>query len=334
MRRGPETGSTRAEILFGVRAGSAHTGVVETDDTTVGLGVGVQASDAIVERAELPDGRSIIVRRGLPDDADELRTLYERLSEDDLWLRFFTAAAPPPSFFAQWLSSEARGGLVLVAFVEERSGRRTLVAEAGYSMQEDGDGELGITVDPLWRGWVGPWLLAVLLREAAACGVVNVQAVVQLANRRMLALLRHRGSAVVEHAQPSEIRVVVSTTGRTPGWPPTSGKPRILVEARSGRWAGEDAARAAGFDVRTCRGPNVVGSCPVLAGERCPLVEGADAVVVLLGPAEPTTATLLDAHAHRADLDVVVPAFGAAGADASAEPAEVIAGIRRAIGLA
>ena len=40
---------------------------------------------------------------------------------------------------------------------------RTLVGEAGYTLLSDGDGELAITVDPEWRGWLGSWLLDALV---------------------------------------------------------------------------------------------------------------------------------------------------------------------------
>lgn len=299
-------------------------------DQTVGMDEG---DPRVIDTVELPDGRRLIVREGRLDDTDALNALYRRLSTDDLWLRFFTAAAPSPSFFDHWLTIADEGGLVLVAQVVERSGRSTLVAEAGYSLLADGDGELGITVDPLWRGWLGPWLLAVLLREAAAHGVPNIQAVVQVANRSMLTTLKRHGSAVVEVPEPSEIRLVISTTGHTPSWPPLHDKPRILVEAAYGHWAGEDAARAAGFEIRTCRGPSDEHECPLLTGEGCPLVDGADVVVTQLPDDAPFTSAIVDEHERHPDVHVVLPAFGSAGPDSCESADRVVERISRALGI-
>lgn len=289
--------------------------------------------EGVIDSVTLPDGRRLFVREGRLADADELNALYHRLSNDDLYLRFFTAAAPAPSFFDHWLQIADEGGLVLVVFVEEQSGRTTLIAEAGYSRLDDGDGELGITVDPLWRGWLGPWLLAVLLREAAARGVPNIQAVVQLINRGMLTTLRRHGTAIVEQPEPSEIRLAISTSGHTPSWPTGHDKPRILVEAAYGHWAGEAAAREAGFEIRTCRGPGARGRCPVLEGDGCPLVEGADVVVSQLPEEEPTTARIVDELRRHPDLHLVLPAFGSAGPDECDSAGEVVAEICRALGV-
>jgi hypothetical protein len=151
----------------------------------------------------------------------------------------------------------------------------------------------------------------------------------------MLALLRHRRPAIVEQDPPDEIRLAVGTSGSTSTWPqrPTGERPpRILVEAAHGRWVAEDAARAAGFDVRTCRGPGSTGPCPMLAGERCDLADGADAVVVMLRPDSDDTARITAAHRERGSLEVIVPGVGCAGEDPDATTADVVAALERAVG--
>ena len=293
---------------------------------------GAEHQEGSVASVELPDGRRLTVREARPDDADGLTALYRRLSVEDLLMRFFTAAAPAPSFVGQWLTLAERGGLLLVAVLDDAGGSRTLVAEAGYSPLDDGDAELGIAVDPAWRGWLGPWLLALLLDEAAARGIPNLEAVVKLGNRRMIALLHHRGSAIVERDSPDEIRLVVGTSGPTPTWPAGHGKPRVLVAAASGQWKGEDAAREAGFEIRTCRGPASNGRCPVADGGSCPLADGADAVVMLLPPSDPRTARLLAAHELHPGLQIIVPEHGCAGPDNDKTPEQVVESLRLALG--
>lgn len=289
--------------------------------------------DTVVATVDLPDGRRLVVRQAEPDDRDDLVALYQRLPTHDLWLRFFTAASPSPTFLEGWLTIAERGGLLLIAVVEEASGRTTLVGEAGYSRLADGDGELGITVDPAWRGWLGPWLLAVLLREAAERGIANLQAVVMLSNRPMLTTLRSHHPVVMEQEAYDEVRLVLPTAGPAPTWPEAGDRPRIVVEAISGKWVGEEAAREAGFDVRTCRGPGAMAPCPLLDQGACPLVEGADVVVVALPAAGAATRELIDAHRDDPDRVVLVPAFGSPGPFGCETAEEVVEGIRRRLGI-
>lgn len=259
-----------------------------------------------VRIVDLADGRRLVVRPGGPDDLAAVQALYGRLSPDDLRLRFFVGHVPLDNTTAQWLTVGRRGGVMLVVEVVEHDGSRLVVAEAGCALLDDGDGELAITVDPRWRGWLGGWLLDVLVTEAAEQGIRNLQAEVMVRNRTMLALLRHRGHAAVAHPDWNTIRLVISTEGHTPGWPPDSDRPHLLVTARGGRWAGEAKAREAGFEVRTCPGPaGLERQCPLAAGEPCPLLDGADALVFDLMPGTRGRDELLAELADR-EIPVVV----------------------------
>ncbi len=255
-----------------------------------------------VRSVDLPHGRRLVVRHAGPDDLAAVEALYERLPVEDLRRRFFVGHRPPSRTTARWLEAGQRGGVILVAEVVEGDGSRTVAAEAGYELLDDGDGELAIAVDRRWRGWLGAWLLDVLATQAAERGVANLQADVLVDNSTMLALLRHRGYAAVAHPGWDTIRLVIGTTGPIPGWPPDSDRKRVLATSPGARWRGEAAAKDAGFEVRTCPGP--VGQdrgCPVLSGRSCPLLEGADAVVFDLVPGTEENAALLEALEDRED---------------------------------
>lgn len=69
-------------------------------------------------------------------------------------------------------------------------------------------------------------------------------------------------------------------------WAPRSDKPRVLVENpdRADLLAHADILREAGYDVAICSGPTADSGgracgCPLLEGEGCTLVDGADIVV-------------------------------------------------------
>ena len=169
-----------------------------------------------------------------------------------------------------------------------------MAGEAGYAMRSDGDGDLAVTVAPNWRGWLGPYLLDVLVRHAAAVGLANLQAEVLLENGPMLSLLSRRDPVAMGH-DAGVVRLSIGTTGSGATWPPGEQRPRVLVEVAGRRWSGEQAAEAAGLATAMCAGPAGRGEhgCPVLEGGRCPLADGADAIIVLLDPDDERSAELV-----------------------------------------
>ncbi len=249
-----------------------------------------------VRHVDLPGSRELTIRRLREADAPLLSALYASLGDEDLYYRFFSGHAPPDAFVEGMTHVEERGGFGLVAVMEAPDRPPELVAEASCEPLPDGNGELGITVAPHARGWLGPYLLDSLVEEAAARGVPGLEADVLVMNRRMLALLQHRGFAVMEHSDgPATVRVVFSTTARVPGWPGVHDRPRLLVEVPGGLWRAQEEAQAAGLQVLACPGPSGAWKgCPALRGEPCPLVTGADLALDLI-PDEPGC-SLVEAH--------------------------------------
>jgi hypothetical protein len=281
----------------------------------------VSASDTEIRRVELPDGRALVVRRGTRADLGALSALYAGLSDDDNYLRFFSAHRPGPDLFERMISIRERGGELLLAEVGGDGvaevggdgaaevggdGAAEVVADAWYSLLENGDGEFAITVARPWRGWLGAYLLDALLEVAAANGVPNLEAEILLRNRPMMGLVRRRG-CVRTADDGSAAHVVIGTRGGLPSWPPASDRPRVVVEGHTG-WRALDAAARRGIDVLVCPGPLArAQGCPVLEGGSCPLVDGADAAVVSLAVADPRLRELVRAHRRRRpDLPIVV----------------------------
>jgi hypothetical protein len=173
-----------------------------------------------------------------------------------------------------------------------------IVGEASYELLGDGDGELGITVDRRARGWLGPWLLDALIRQARERGVKNIQAEVLLSNRQMLALLHSRGFVTLErYFSPATVRVAVGAAEATPVWSGPHNQVRVLVEAPAEAWVPSAMLKEHGFKVMVCPGPLAGGPpCPALAGRRCPMVAGADVVVAGLPRSQEPGSRLLDLH--------------------------------------
>jgi len=238
------------------------------------------ACDLCSERIDLGARGVLTVRHARAGDEHELGLLYDTLEVPDLLTRFFTAGTPGERFLEGWVSVAARGGRCLLVELA-KDDRSRVVAEAGFAPLADGDVELGITVAPDHRGWVGPWLLDVLLAHAAAAGIENMQALVKTRNRPMLDLIRHRGCARFEEADWETTRVTMSTSGHTPSWPPGAASPRVLIESTRSRPDVARRVRQQSGTTLICSGFGQPGShCPLHAGEPCPLIAGADAVVL------------------------------------------------------
>lgn len=149
----------------------------------------------------------------------------------------------------------------------------------------DGSAEFAISVATNRRGGLGSILLAHLRAAAASRGLDSLYGDVLPDNEPMLRLLRRLGGVTIHRHGREFVSVLVGSATPAPPWPDNGGQPRVLVEAASGRWAGEDELRAAGMQVAVCLGPAArtgADSCPLLVRDSCPLVAEADAIVHLL----------------------------------------------------
>lgn len=253
-------------------------------------------------RVPLSGDRTLIVRAADERDIDGVQALYERLDDEARYRRFFSMYRPRREFFEHLLRAGSRGGAVLVAVVVttgEADGAGVIVAEADFEPLPDGDGELAITVDASWRGWLGPYLLDALVERGAQCGVPNLEAEVLTCNGPMRALLVARGMATVPRDDWTTLRLVIGTAGHVPAWPPRTSGMRVLIEgAASGRMA-RNAVSAGDAQVLACAGPTGRRTrCPVLDGEPCLLAAGADVIIVANPPDTDDWNELREAHSR------------------------------------
>ena len=167
---------------------------------------GADTADGVLDAVSLPGGRTLIVRTVRETDLEGLVALFEGLSDDDRYYRFFGFSHPGRKFLEQLTRAEQEGGYRLVAVVSGAVDE--LVAEAGYAILPDGNGEFALTVATGWRGWLGPYLLDALAAAAAARGVPNLQADILVSNVRMLALVAARGYLTLDR-RGSQVRVAI-----------------------------------------------------------------------------------------------------------------------------
>lgn len=136
----------------------------------------------------LRDGTRVRIRPIRPEDAPLLIDLYDRLSLDSRYHRFFSLMRRLPPDWAKFLATvDYRGRFALVV---ERPGvgAPALIAVARYETTSDPAlAEVAFVVEDDWQGrGLGTILLQDVLRAAEANGIAAFQAWVLADNRRML----------------------------------------------------------------------------------------------------------------------------------------------------
>jgi RimJ/RimL family protein N-acetyltransferase len=141
----------------------------------------------------LQDGTRVRMRPIRPDDERRLVALYDDLSRDTRYHRFFSVMRRLPPDWARFLANvDYRARFALV--VESPANADTLIAVARYEPAgEPGVAEVAFTVQDAWqdRG-LGTVLFRELLDAGAANGIRRFRAWVLADNRRMLDLIARR----------------------------------------------------------------------------------------------------------------------------------------------
>jgi RimJ/RimL family protein N-acetyltransferase len=156
---------------------------------------------------QLRDGTRVRMRPIRPDDEPRLAALYEHLSQDSRYHRFFSVMRRLPPDWAHFLANVdyvRRFALV----VEAPGEPETLIAVARYEPTSDtGCAEVAFAVQDAWQNrGLGTILFRALLEAAGANGIKRFCACVLADNRRMLDLIvrfgdvqqRSLGQGVVE----------------------------------------------------------------------------------------------------------------------------------------
>jgi acetyltransferase len=169
---------------------------------------GADAAGGVAAAWGRRDGQALTVRAVTEADVDGLDALFQGLSDDDRHHRFFSLRPPARQFLEQMTRAADEGGYRLVAVAS--GAEDALVAEAGYAILPDGDGEFALTVAAAWRGCrLGRYLLDAIVAAAAARGVPNLQADIMLGNAPMLALVRDRGYITLYRDEFSDMRIAI-----------------------------------------------------------------------------------------------------------------------------
>lgn len=161
-------------------------------------------------QAELADGSVISLRRLDSDDADDVVGLYESLTDEDCYLRFFTTHPAHLKDGARSMTKHLKGQYAIGAF---DSGKLLGVANY-FECRPPGYAEVAVVVahSEHLRG-VGTALLLALGRVAQQHGLHHLVAEVLVENHIMLRLMADAGWPCVRHLDDTVMHVELDLRG-------------------------------------------------------------------------------------------------------------------------
>ena len=137
----------------------------------------------------LRDGAQVVLRPIRPEDEPALTALYERLSPQTAYQRFFTVMRRLPPDWAHILANvdyDRRMAIAAIGPGDELIG----VARYAHDQRVD-EAEIAIVIEDRWQGrGLGTLLLRELIRYARRMGIQRLRAYVLADNLRMLKLIR------------------------------------------------------------------------------------------------------------------------------------------------
>ncbi|HWC07319.1 MAG TPA: GNAT family N-acetyltransferase [Gemmatimonadota bacterium] len=176
----------------------------------------------------LADGARVTLRPIHPDDESALTALYERLSPQTAYQRFFTVMRRLPPDWAHILTNvdyDRRMAIVALGPDGELIG----VARYTYDTQAD-EAEIAIVIEDPWQGrGIGKRLLGELMGYAEGKGIRRFRAYVLGDNLRMLELIRRVTTVLDRRLESGVVSLLLAplrpsqrTVGQEDALPPPS----------------------------------------------------------------------------------------------------------------
>lgn len=157
------------------------------------------------------DGRDVRVRPTRTTDSGAMQELFHRLSEDDVYTRFFQKLKSLTDTAAQHLCSvDYEDEMAFAAVVGPPEHERIVGTSAYYVNPATGLADVGYMVDPEWRGTgLGATLHARMIEYARAHGIRGFTADVLAANRAMMRVFQGSGHPLTVGGNLTVIEVTI-----------------------------------------------------------------------------------------------------------------------------
>ncbi len=152
-----------------------------------------------------------------PDDAPRLSELYDRLSQDSRYQRFFSVMRRLPPDWARFLATVDYDRRFALVAEDLAAPEPTLIGVARYEPSPDGIPEIALVVEDRWQGrGFGTRLLTELFRAAAENRLTRLRAFVLGDNRRMLDLLARHADVLERTLDHGVVDLVVAPKAYRP----------------------------------------------------------------------------------------------------------------------
>ena len=177
----------------------------------------------LIDVVRLDDGRRLVIRPVLPQDADLTRAFFGSLPAADRYDRFMSPMRNlSPELVRRFTDVDYTDHLALVAQLIE-DGQETVVAEARYARlaSDPAAAEFAVSVAEHWQGnGLAKLLLGKLVRRAATAGIRRIVGETLATNTKMLHLARKAGFGISPSPQARGIMLLERTID---AWPSDGG---------------------------------------------------------------------------------------------------------------
>jgi acetyl coenzyme A synthetase (ADP forming)-like protein len=162
-------------------------------------------------RLVLRDGTVATIRLARPEDRNDLRAFFDRLSPESIRRRFSSATRPPADFIESLCAfTDPRSKLTLIVTRMQKDTPR-IIASGSYFAHDEKTAEITMAVDDALQGkGLGTLLLERLALLAARHGFVRLWAVTDLANQPILEVFRNSGFELSEKLEGGSVEVDLS----------------------------------------------------------------------------------------------------------------------------
>ena len=158
----------------------------------------------------LKNGETLRIRPIRPDDEERLVELYNRLSRQTAYQRFFTVRPHlPPDWFHYFANVDYRRRLALVAERETVAGVEVIGVGRYEASGDEATGEVAFVLEDGYQGQgLGAVLLDAIVRAGTERGLKRFRAYVLTENHRMLRLLAHHTRIIERKTEQGETTVL------------------------------------------------------------------------------------------------------------------------------
>lgn len=156
-----------------------------------------KAEGAHEKKIVLRDGRRVVIRPAVIEDAEAILEMHARLSADTLYYRYLHPFKPQIADARRFAGAGSQGGHVLVAVEADRPERivgLALFEPSRLESGESGAAEPAFLVEDDYQGaGLGRVLYNHLIGCASSRGLREFRAYVHLANRRAASMMQNSG---------------------------------------------------------------------------------------------------------------------------------------------